>query len=163
MKGSPKRYPHLEGAMRLTSESNQGLCIHRSAGFVLDTPGARLCFGVFRAATSEERQSDPNASLEPFIHCWAEHRGMVYAPTTIERMGGKLVPYRRDDYYDVNGITNIRCLARPDLLRLAREIGLSAHLRLGKPTRNGASVGGTLLGAVKMPYRISPSGGLIPA
>lgn len=156
-----RKFPHLHGAMKLTHTGNQGLCIHRSAGFVLDTPGSELCFGVFRAATPEERNQDRNASLEPFIHCWAEFRGEVYAPTTIERMGGKLVPYNRAAYYEVNGATSIKRLARPDLLRISREIGLSAHLRLGRPTRGGASVGATLLDAVKMSYRISQTGGLI--
>lgn len=157
-----KRLPHLLGAMRLRNEHNQGLCIHRSAGFVLDTPGSNLFFGVFRAASPEEREDDPHASPEPFIHCWAEYQGAVYAPTTIERMGGKLVPYDRVEYYAVNGITNIHSISRPKLLRISAEIGLSAHLRLGRPTRNQVSVGGTLLDAAGMPYRVNSKGGVLP-
>ena len=152
--------PHLDGAMKLTGVGMTGLCIHRSAAFVLDMPGSVLCFGTFRAATPEEIARDPRSSREPFIHCWAEYQGAVYAPTTIEAAGG----LRAIDpalYYQVNGATNIKRLSRPDLLKIAREIGLSAHLRRGKPAR--VSVGGALLDAVGIEYRIGLEGGLVPA
>lgn len=149
---------HLRGVIAHLTGS-QGLCIHRSAAMVLDLPGAVLCFGVFRAATLQERAENPLASCEPFIHAWVEYRGSVYAPTTIERFGG-LTPMSMQDYYDANGATGIRRMTRPELLKISGNIGLSAHFRLGKPAR--ASVGGTLLDAVGMRYRISPEGGLLP-
>lgn len=154
------KMPHLKGAMKLTGFGQTKMCIHRSAAFVLDVPGAELCFGVFRAATPEEIELQPEASREPFIHAWAEFRGAVYAPTTIEAMGG-LHPIDPAYYYEINGATEIRRMPRPKLLKVAKAIGLSQHLRHGKPAR--ASVGGTLLDAMGIEYRVSPDGGLVPA
>lgn len=146
--------------MALTGIGQTGMCIHRSAGFVLDVPGSELCFGVFRASTPEEIARQSNASREPFIHCWAEYHGKVYAPTTIEAVGG-LRPIDPDYYYEINGATAIKRLPRPVVLRVAKEIGLSAHLRKGKPAR--ASVGGSLLDAAGIEYRVGLEGGLVPA
>ena len=47
----------------------------------------------------------------------------------------------------------MRKLTRPELLKIAKRIGLSRHLRLGAPTKGGASVGGTLLDAVGYRYQ----------
>lgn len=157
-----KSMPHLWGAMHMIGYAGNGLCIHRAAGFVLDTPGAELCFGTFRAASPEELAVDPRGSTEPFIHAWAELEGYAYAPTTIEAMG-RLVPIDRDYYYRINGARDIRRLSRKDVLRISGEIGLSAHLRHDKPTRNGASVGQTLMDAAGVRHAVTADGGIIPA
>lgn len=153
-----KKLPHLKGAMQLQGQQN--MCFHRSAAFVLDVPTARLCMGTFPAATPEELELEPEASREPFIHCWAEVGDSVYAPTTIEKVGG-LRPIPRAYYYEINRAQDIKWIDRPTLLRISKEIGLSAHLRHGKPARR--SVGGTLLDAAGIEYQISRNGGVVPA
>lgn len=159
----PTKLPHLVGALKLTAVPGQRLCIHCSAGFVMDVPGSELVFATFRAASDEEAAAiGPDASPEPFIHAWAEWRGAVWAPTAMDQMGGQLQPMNPAGYYAVNGATDFARLKRPDLLVVARLIGLSRHLRLGVPTRNGASVGMSLLDAVGKPYRIEGAAVLPP-
>lgn len=160
---SRKNFPHLTGAILMEGRAGTGLCIHRAAAFVLDRPGADLCFGIFPAATEEEKAAIPNASDVSFIHAWAELSGMVYAPTTIERTGGVLAPMRREGYYSINRVIRVKRLSRRQLLQISGQIGLSAHLRHGKPTRGGASVGGTLLDAAGVAWRETEDGGLVPA
>lgn len=153
--------PHMVGAMTMEGAPGMSLCVHRAAGFVLDTPGAVLCFGTFRAATDEEAATIPNASREPFIHAWAEWRGLVYAPTTIEATGG-LHPMNREGYYAVNGATDIVRMPRPALLKVAKQIGLQRHLLKHVPTKGGVSVGQTILAAAGVKFRVTPEGGLVP-
>jgi hypothetical protein len=158
----PRKMPNLTGALK--RRGPHGMCIHRAAGFVLDVPGSELCFGTFRAATPEEAAAlGPSASLVPFIHAWAEWQGWVIAPTTIERTGGRLVPMEPGGYYRANGARDIYRLTRPKLLQVAREIGLSRHLRLGLPTKGEVSVGSTLMDAAGVPYTLTPDGGIVPA
>lgn len=149
---------HLLGAMLMTAPGVQGLCIHRSAGFVLDTRRAELCFGTFEPAVTD----DPRASTEPFIHAWAELDGLVYAPTLIETMGG-LMPMDRQSYYGVNGARDIKRLARVQVMRLSREFGLGQHLLDQTPLPPGVSFGGTLMDAAGVRWRDSEKGGIIPA
>jgi hypothetical protein len=155
-----RKFPHLNGAMLMVGIEGTGLCIHRAAGFVLDTPGSELCFGTFDPATDEARAKNPLLADEPFIHAWAEHNGLVYAPTTIEKAGNKLVPMGRDYYYGMNGARDIKRLSRRQLLTISGEINLSAHLRKGVPAKK--SVGATLLDAAGVEWMDSPTGGLIP-
>lgn len=156
MRRLPKKMPHLEGAKRLRAMPGQRLCVHEAAGFVMDVPGATLCFGTFRAATPEELAADPTAATEPFIHAWVEWQGKVWSPTLMA-----ICPV--EEYYAANDAKNVKRLPRPALLALARRIGLSRHLRLGVPTRGGASVGMTLLDAAGVAHRTTPDGGLVPA
>lgn len=150
-----KNMPNLAGALRLEAAPGQKLCIHCSAGFVLDTPGSTLMFGTISGANDEEAlEFGPNASLEPFIHSWAEYKGLAFAPTTLDRTGGKLVGMEPTGYYRVNRMSDIKSLSRPALLKIARQIGLSRHLRLGVPTRDLASVGSSLLDAAGKAYRV---------
>jgi hypothetical protein len=143
----PKKMPHLRGAKKLVGHPGQKLCVHESAAFVLDVPGAVLCIGTFRASTPEEIAATPNASPVPFIHAWAEWGGLVWSPTAMRTCSP-------DAYYAANGARDIKRLPRPVLLKIAREIDLSRHLRLGYPTRDNASVSGALLQAAGVPYRI---------
>lgn len=153
------RYPHLIGAMKMEGAPGMGLCVHRAAGMVLDTPGAELVFGVFEPV--DPATAAPGESTEPFIHAWVEWRGMVYAPTLIEKTGG-LHPMERDGYYAVNGARDIHRLPRPALLKVAKAIGLSRHLLKQVPTKGFASVGQTLLDAAGMSYRATHNGALLP-
>jgi hypothetical protein len=169
MKHSPekasRRRPvlrHLNGAVaNLVGSTGLGTCSFRSAAFVLDVPGAELCVGVLAGATEEELLANPNASLTPFIHAWVERSQIVFSPTQIEREGG-LTPWPKHVYYEANGVRDARALSRPALLKLSREIGLSAHLRLGRPLRTDASFAFMVLEMVGMPYGIAGDGGLVP-
>jgi len=139
-----------------------GLCIHRSAAFVFDVPGANLVFGTFEPRPAIERE--PGDSAVPFIHAWAEYRGCVYAPTTIERTGGALIAQNRAGYYAVNRAHDFRILTRPQLLRLDRQFGLRRVLRLADAScRGGVSFGATLLDAAMVDWKDSKDGGVIPA
>lgn len=143
----PSRLPHFRGALAMPAHPGQKLCLHVSAGFVMDVPGAVLVIGTFRASTPEERAAIPNASPVPFIHAWAEWRGLVWSGTAMRTCDPA-------DYYAANGATDIVRLVRPKLMALARDMGLSRHLRLHVPTKNGASVGKSLLDAAGKAYRV---------
>lgn len=151
----------LQQAIR--AQGPHGLCIHRSAAFVLDVPGSILCFGTFDPADDEQLKEDPRLSTVPFIHAWAEWRGFVYAPTTIERCEGKLVPMNRAGYLRLNGARDLKQLTRPELLRLDRELGLKRALRLNMPCKGGASFGGSLLDAAGVLWKDYGDGGVVPA
>jgi len=158
----PKQPPELPLLARVIANDPQGcLCFHRSAAFVFEVPGAILMLGTISPADRSERL--PTDSAVPFIHAWAEFRGKVYAPTTIERMGGQLIGQSRAGYYAVNGIHDTRSISRAELLRLDRRLGLKAALRRGGLCRGGASFGGSLLDAVGLAWKESSDGGVIPA
>lgn len=153
---------HLRGAVaNLVGSSGGGTCFFRSAALVLDVPGAELCFGVLAGATDEERVADLEASPTPFIHSWVERGATVYSPTQIEREG-ELIPWPKAFYYETNGITDAHTITRPALLKISGEIGLSAHLRLGRPLKTSASFVFGLLDAAGLPYAIARDGGLVP-
>jgi hypothetical protein len=161
MMGRPPKLPPLkllQQAMGLKTE--RGACIHRSAAFVFDVPGSSLIFATVRGATPEEREAIPEASPVPFIHAWAEYKGWVYAPTTIERAGG-FGAMDRAEYYRLNGARDFRILTRPMLLRLDRQHGLKHALKRGGPAKSGESFGGLLLDAAGVEWAII-DGGLVP-
>lgn len=142
-----------------------GLCFHRSVALILEIPvAAELCMGVLRAATEEERKTIPDASPEPFIHCWVEYGGNVIAPTTYEAFGGKILPMERISYYTKNGIVEgtVHRLPRPIVKKLARKYNVVQHLRSLKPLSNGAKFASIFLDAANIPYRINERGGIIP-
>lgn len=158
-----KRLPHVYGAINMPTDHPHGLCIHRAAGFVLDVPGSTLCFGTIRGASAQEiAEIGPRASTVPFIHAWAEIKNEVYAPTLIERMGGKLLGIDRDEYYAANRVRDVYRLDRPKLLKIAKAIGLSRHLTKHVETKDGASVGESLLNAAGVPHRLTDDGGIVP-
>lgn len=154
----PADLPLLRAAMRL--EADRGLCFHLSAAFVLDVPGAVLCIGTL--TPPDEPTGNPDDSTVPFIHAWAEYRGGVYAPTTIEKFGGNLVGQNRAGYYALNGVHDVRTLTRAQLLRLDRRFNLKRSLRRGGQLRGGASFGGTLLDAAGVPWKQGSNGGTLP-
>lgn len=157
----PPRLPPLKLLQKaLELKGSQGLCFHRSAAFVFDVPGSTMMFGTFEAPPPDQRL--PGDSDVPFIHAWAEWRGFVYAPTTIERLGG-LCPINLVGYYAVNGIHDVRTLTRPQLLALDRQLALKRALRLNLPCRGGASFGGSLLDAAGVRWQPATGGGVIPA
>lgn len=156
----PKSMPHLVGALKMEASPGQKLCVHCAAGFVLDTPGATFACATFSPATPEQAALIPNASNVPFIHAWAEYRDDVWSPTAIDQMGGQLRPMNREGYYRVNGATDVKLLTRRQLLKVAKEIGLSRHLRLGVPAK--ASVGSSILTAAGKAHRSGPDGALLP-
>lgn len=65
-------------------------------------------------------------------------------------------------YYETNGVNDARTIKRPALLKISEEIGLSAHLRLGRPLKTDASFVFRLLDTAGLPYAISQDGGLVP-
>lgn len=154
-----KKYPHLSSVLDLEGMPGTGMCIHRSAAFVLDVPGAIMVIAICEPATDEERKVNPNASAEPFIHAWAEYKGEVFAPTHLKKGGVKLVP--KKVYYHFQRPTDVRFITRPELLAISGRIGLSAHLRKGVPAK--ASVGSTFMDHVGIEWEESSDGGLIPA
>lgn len=157
----PSKMPHLEGALRLSGP--RGMCFHRATAFVLDVPAAALCFGTFRAATEAEIERFGDiASREPFIHAWVQWRGQVYAPSTIERLGG-LFPFDRMEYYRLNDMKDFRRLNRIDVLRLSRQHGFSAHLKKFKPLKGDAQFGAVLMDAAGIAWRLTDEGGVVPA
>jgi len=159
----PKNLPHLKSAVDFKATNGvSNCCFHRAAAFVLDVPGSVLCMGTLRAADEQERLEIANASPVPFIHAWCEFDGLVYAPTTIERMGNRLVPFHRDAYYTMNGISDVRTLTRKELLTLSGKVGLSAHLKHFRPLHDGAKIS-VLLDAAGIKWEISENGGIIPA
>lgn len=150
---NPRNWPHLAPALSMVARGGYGLCIHRACAFVLDVKGADLCFGTLREATPLERLRNPEASDVPFIHAWAELRGMVYAPTLIERVGC-LAPIPLGEYYAANAIRDVYRMTRRAVLKVSGDVGLSAHLRKNKPLKGGASFGLSLLDAAGVPYRL---------
>lgn len=154
-----KKYPHLFGVLDLEGMPGLGMCIHRSAAFVLDVPGSTMVMAVCEPATAEERRINPLASGEPFIHAWAEYKDSVFAPTKLQRGGVQLVP--RAVYYDFQRPTLTVPISRPEVLKISGQIGLSAHLRKGVDAK--ASVGETFLNHAGIAWKLSADGGLIPA
>lgn len=144
---------HFNGAKRLSGQLGHNLCVHISAGFVLDVPGSVLCFGTFQAATPAEIAANPDASPVPFIHAWAEFGGLVYSGTA-------MMTCEPGRYYAINGATDIKRLSRVDLLKVSREIGLSRHLRLHVPALQ--SVGASLLNAAGKAFVTGANGELLP-
>jgi hypothetical protein len=137
------------------------MCFHRTAGFVLDIPQAKLCVGIFRAATPEELKAHPNYSPVPFLHCWAEVGSVVYAPTTIEAVG-KLTPFNREEYYRLNDARDIRYMSRATLLRLSREHGLANHLLDFTPLKGSSKFATIILDELGVSHVTNEKGGVIP-
>jgi hypothetical protein len=161
----PRKLPHLNAALMLTPKEDQtkGMCFHRTVGFVLDVPPARLCVGTLRAATEEELREIPHASPVPFIHCWAQIGQSVYAPTTIEAQAGRLRPFKLDEYYLKNGVSDVRMLTRRTLLQLSEKYGLAHHLLYRTPVRENMAFADVILSAVEVEYVLNESEGVLPA
>lgn len=149
-----KKYPHLAGVFDL--EGVAGMCVHRAAAFVLDVPGAEMVIATIPPAPEDQR--GPNDSDVPFIHAWGEHKDAVFAPTQLERNGVRLHP--KSIYYHLQQPYDIHRITRPQVLRIAKEIGLSAHLRKGVPAK--ASVGESFMNAAGVKW-IDQGGCLLPA
>lgn len=154
----PAKMPHLEGALRLSGP--RGLCFHRAVGFVLDVIPATLVIGRIREANEEERRVlGEDASPTPFIHAWCEWRGLLWAPTTMERAGG-LFPVPRAMYLERNGAKVLATMSRGEVMRLSREWGFSQHLRKFKPLVGGVSFGSILLERAGVPWKDNGLGGV---
>jgi hypothetical protein len=141
--------PHLVGAMRLTGAAGTNLCVHRAAGFVIDTPGSALVFGTL-IPDQQPGPREPGDSDVPYIHAWPEWRGRAYAVSTIEK-NGALLSCPVEDYYRVNAVTDVHRLTRQQVLKIARGIGLPRHLLTGEPTK--ASVGRSFMTAAGVLFR----------
>lgn len=146
--------------MQLTGP--RGMCFHRTVGFVLDEPRAKLCVGIFRGATEEELKENPHFSDVPFFHCWAEIGTTVIAPTTIEATGGRLCGFDRDEYYERNAAKDIVRMNRARLLQLSKEHGLAQHLLYFKPLVGNAKFADIILNDLGIKFTISDCGGVIP-
>ena len=118
--------------------------------------------GTFRAATPAEIAKEINASKVPFIHCWVEHEGKVFSPSTIERRGNRLVAMDPEDYYRVNGAHDFYRLSRKDLIKAASGTGLAAHFRYGEPLKGGRTVAEILLAACGVPFALTKYRSVVP-
>jgi hypothetical protein len=153
--------PHLKAALTYTSVTGN-TCVQRAAALMLDLPGATMVFGVMRAASAEEMGKDPRASPVPFIHAWVEYRGILLAPTTIERTGGELRAMPLDDYYRINGITKTWRLGPAAFLMVARRWKLSSAFKHNSSRAGRAEVADALLKAAGVRYRLSDRRTLLP-
>jgi hypothetical protein len=165
----PKRLPHFEGALNLDPpEGNkaEGLCFHRTVGFVLDTPMAKLCVGTFRAATPEElhfgAQHGYDLSPEDFIHCWPEVGDIAFMLAAATRRNRTINRVSRTQYYQQNGTTNVVSLSRARLKQLSRQYGLAQHLLYHAPLVGEAKFASVILDELGVNHVISNRGGLIP-
>jgi hypothetical protein len=158
------KYPHLTGCMTHFGPTHpgKGLCFHRSAALVLDLRAGEVVMGTFRAASPAELKTMAAASMVPFIHCWVERAGEVWAATLIERMGNVLTPIGREAYYRANGAHDIYRLGYSDLLKAAAGTGISAYFRTGSPLIGGRTVGDILLRAAGVPHEINEVGSVLP-
>jgi hypothetical protein len=155
---------HLSAAMSLSGTvPGTGTCFHRSAALMLDLPAdAVMVFGVLRAATPEEIEKMPNASPVPFIHSWVEFRGMLLAPTTMERTGGELRPMPLEDYYTVNAITRTWRLTSTPFQQVARRFKLSAAFKHGSARAGKGEIIDALLQAAGVRYKLSERRTVLP-
>lgn len=154
---------HLHGSMQFSARNGKGNCFQRSAALALDLSGSEIVFGTLRAANLKEVFEIPGASLEPFIHAWVEWRGFVYAPTTVERANGMLVPFEQQDYYQRNGATNIRRLPRAEFERIARRFRLSAAFRHAKQRAGDGEITTAMLDAAGVRWKLSENRSVMPA
>jgi hypothetical protein len=161
----PKHMPHLEGSLRLIGHKGPGgggMCFHRSIGLVLDVPQARLMVGTFRAATPEECAANPLFSPVPFIHCWTMIGNKIYAPTTYEGHGHRLVPMDPEAYYERNGARDIVGMNRATVLRLSKKYGLAQHLVYFTPLKGQARFADVILDELGISHVTHKNGGVIP-
>ena len=156
--------PHLRASLAYVGRGGLGSCVVRNIALALDLRAGVVTFGTIRAATDEEAAKiGPRASREPFIHCWIELGGNVLAPTTIERTGGLVLPMRRESYYDINGIRDVRPVPRAAFDAIARRYRLSAALRHGSKRVGHGDIAEALLAAAGVRYVLGPDRGLLPA
>lgn len=155
---------HLAASLRFKSRTGAtGTCVQRAAALMLDLRNAMLMFGVLRAATAEELAKNPDASPVPFIHAWVEWHGDVYAPSTMEKFKGELVPIPRDAYYSANQIRQTWSLEAKPFGVIAKRYGLSAAFRHGKDRAGDGEITDALLKAAGVKYRLSERRTLLPA
>jgi hypothetical protein len=165
----PNHLPHFTAAVDLDPPDGQparGLCFHRTVGFVLDTPVAKLCVGTFRAATEEEiafgAQHGMDVSPEPFIHCWPEAGEIAFMLAAANRRNRVINRIDRTQYYEQNGTTNVVRLSRKQLLDLSSRYGLAQNILYRQPLVGDAKFAEVILDFLGVGYRISDRGGLIP-
>lgn len=161
----PANLPHLTGSLGLAVPDGQlagGMCFHRTVGFVLDVPMAKLCVGIFRAATAEELAENPELSPEPFIHCWPEVGEQAFLLSRIDRRQRMVPRAKTSHYYAMNGTTNVVRMSRKPLLHLSSRYGLAQHLLYHAPLVGDAKFGQVILDYLGVGYRISDRGGLVP-
>lgn len=158
--------PHLNAAMAYKGRDGSNSCVQRSVALALDLRGSVVTFGTLRAATPEQIEAGEvpaNASRVPFIHCWVERGDTLYAPTTVERTGGCLVPMKREAYYELNGARDVRRVPLHDFRRIARRFGLSAALKHKSQRFGDGKVTEALLDAAGVRYVLSENRSLLPA
>lgn len=153
---------HLSAALAFSGRNGLGSCVLRSIALALDLRLAVITFGTIRAATDEEAETIPNASREPFIHCWIEVGDKVLAPTTIERVGGLLLPMKRTAYYETNGVSDVCPVPRASFDAIARRFRLSSALRHGKQRAGDGEITALLLAAAGVRYVLGEHRGLLP-
>jgi hypothetical protein len=153
-----KTYPHLAGVVDMSGAPGTGMCIHRSAAFVMDVIGAEMVIAVCEPASEEDLKQDPNSSTVPFIHAWGEWKDQVFAPTQLQETGVQLYP--KAVYYHHQRPMEIHRLNRAQVLKIAKRIGLSAHIRKNVPAKT--SVGEAFMEAAGVKWK-DVDGALLPA
>jgi hypothetical protein len=154
---------HLNAATAYRGRGTSNACVQWSLALALDVRHALMTFGTLRAATPEEAAViGPAASRVPFIHCWVEVGDTVYAPTTIERTGGMLVPMSRHAYYDVNKIRDVCHVPRIAFDDIVRRYRVRAALKHLSPRFGNGDITGELLAAAGVRYTLGANRALLP-
>lgn len=160
-----QRLAHLSACIsQLKTASGTGSCFFRSVSLLLDLGGsAELLIGTFNAATAAEKEATPNAATSDFIHCWVEHDGYVFSPTTFEGNGNRLIPIIPSLYYETNGARDLHRLGLVDIRAAFGGRGLSAYLKHGRPMTAGPGLPSVLLETAGVKYKLNGRGGVEPA
>jgi hypothetical protein len=161
----PTKLPHFDGALLLLPDDRyieRGMCFHKTVGFVLDVPMARLCVGTFRGASPEELAIQPELSPDPFIHCWPEVGSLAFLLNRANLRDRVINRYDKQAYYRQNGTTNVVSMPRSRLLHLSRAYGLAQHLLYHAPLVGDSKFATVILDDLGVSYSISDRGGLVP-
>jgi hypothetical protein len=128
---------------------------------ILDADDGELCIGVLDGARTPEERADPTNSPTPFIHCWVEYGGKLFAPTTIEAVGG-LYAFHPITYYQANGVRDIHRIPLERIKALATQHGWREYFTTGKNAPGYTPLGTIVLDECGIPWQISDRGGVIP-
>ena len=155
--------PTLRATVELLEpDHDNGLCFHRSAALCYDMAGSMVVIGIFNPDVEAVKAEGGTTDGQPFYHCWVEFKGCVFAPTTLERLGG-LQPMHRLGYYNINGVSLTRRIPRRKLLEIfAKNPELLNQLKFGiQPGKEGFLVD-KLMKAARLDFTLTPTNGVIP-
>jgi hypothetical protein len=157
-----KTLKHLSASLARKGANGAGACFYRAAALVLDHPPAKLCIGILAGVSDEELKASPNGAQEDFIHAWAEVGDKLYAPSLLSEENSNMGPFNREEYYQGNGVRDVRRISRADLLKMSAEYGLAAHLKSDAPLIGNRRFVQILLDASEIPFVVE-DGLVLPA